>query len=57
VVAGGMKFALLTTVAALVGAIPLQFCYNFILSKLDNIVLDMEDSSISFMDILIKYKK
>ena len=57
IVASGMKFALLTTVAALVGAIPLQFCYNYLLAKLDTIVLDMEDSSISFIDLLVKHKK
>jgi biopolymer transport protein ExbB len=57
VVSSGMKFALLTTVAALVGAIPLQFCYNYLLAKLDTIVLDMEDSSISFVDLMVKHKK
>ena len=57
IVASGMKFALLTTVAALVGAIPLQFCYNYLIAKLDTIVLEMEDASISFIDLLVKRAK
>ena len=57
VVAGGMKFALLTTIAGLIGAVILQFFYNYILSKLDSLVMDMEDSSVEMVDILMKYKK
>jgi biopolymer transport protein ExbB len=56
IVAGGMKVALLTTVFGLITAIILQFFYNYILSKIDAIVSDMEDSTISFMDIMIKNK-
>lgn len=56
VVAGGMKVALLTTVFGLITAIILQIFYNYILSKIDAIVSDMEDATISFMDILIKNK-
>jgi len=56
IVAGGMKVALLTTVFGLITAIILQFFYNYILSKIDAIVGDMEDATISFMDILIKNK-
>jgi len=54
-VAGGIKIALITTVSGLVVAIILQIFYNYILSKIDNIVTDMEDSSISLMDIIVKY--
>lgn len=57
VVAGGMKVALLTTVFGLIVAIILQIFYNYILSKIESLVSDMEDSSISFMDILVKNKK
>ncbi len=57
IVAGGMKVALLTTVFGLFTAIILQIFYNYILSKIDSIVNDMEDATISFMDILIKNKK
>ncbi len=54
IVAGGMKVALLTTVFGLITAIILQIFYNYILSKIDSIVNDMEDATIGFMDILIK---
>ncbi|MDG1375421.1 MAG: MotA/TolQ/ExbB proton channel family protein [Flavobacteriaceae bacterium] len=56
-VAGGIKVALLTTVFGLVVAIILQVFYNYIIAKIDSIVNDMEDSSISLMDILVKNKK
>lgn len=56
IVAGGMKVALLTTVFGLITAIILQVFYNYILSKIDSIVNDMEDATISFMDILVKNK-
>lgn len=57
VVAGGMKIALITTVGGLVVAIILQLFYNYIVSKIDSIVLQMEDSSISFIDLLVHYNK
>lgn len=57
VVAGGIKVALLTTVFGLVVAIILQIFYNYLVAKVDSLVNDMEDSSISFMDILSENKK
>jgi biopolymer transport protein ExbB len=57
IVAGGMKVALLTTVFGLITAIILQIFYNYILSKIDTIVGEMEDATIAFMDMMIKYKK
>lgn len=57
VVAGGMKVALLTTVFGLITALALQICYNYLLSKIEGLVLTMEDSSITFMDILVKNSK
>jgi biopolymer transport protein ExbB len=57
VVAGGIKIALLTTVFGLVVAIILQIFYNYIVSKVDSIVNNMEDASISLIDLLVKYKK
>lgn len=57
IVAGGIKVALLTTVFGLIVAIILQLFYNYLVSKIDSLVNDMEDSSISFVDILSKYKK
>ena len=57
VVAGGMKVALLTTIFGLIVAIILQIFYNYILTKIESLVAQMEDGSISFMDILVKNKK
>ena len=57
VVASGMKVALLTTVFGLIAAIILQIFFNFIASKIEKITSDMENASISFMDILVKYNK
>ncbi|MBE0661015.1 MAG: MotA/TolQ/ExbB proton channel family protein [Bacteroidales bacterium] len=54
IVAGGIKVALLTTVFGLIVAIILQIFYNYILSKIDSLVNDMEDSTISFIEILVK---
>ena len=56
-VAGGIKVALLTTVFGLIVAIILQIFYNYIVSKIDSIVNDMEDSSITLIDILVSHKK
>ena len=56
-VAGGIKVALLTTVFGLIVAIILQVFYNYIVAKIDSIVNDMEDSSITLMDMLSKHKK
>ena len=53
-VAHGIKVALLTTLAGLIVAVILQIFYNYIVSKIDGIVNEMEDCSIRFVDILIK---
>ena len=55
-VAGGIKIALITTVFGLVVAAILQVFYNYILSKIDSIVMRMEDASISLVDILVHHK-
>lgn len=55
-VARGIKVALLTTVAGLIVAIILQIFYNLIMSKIESISNEMEDASISLVDILIKNK-
>jgi len=57
IVAGGIKVALLTTVFGLIVAIILQIFYNLLVSKIDSLVNDMEDSSIHFMDIMIRNNK
>ena len=55
-VAGGMKVALITTVGGLIVAIILQILYNYLISKVDGIVLSMEDASISLVDMIVKYQ-
>ena len=55
-VAGGIKVALLTTLAGLIVAVILQIFYNYLSSKIDSLVTDMEDSSISLVDVLLKRK-
>ena len=55
-VAGGIKIALLTTVAGLIVAIILQLFYNYCVAKIDSLVNDMEDASITLVDILVKHK-
>ncbi len=57
VVASGIKVALLTTVFGLIVAIILQIFYNYLVSKIDSLVNDMEDSSITFVDLLAKYNQ
>ena len=55
IVAGGMKVALITTIYGIIVALVLQVFYNFILTKIESIVADMEDSSITLLDLLTKY--
>ena len=57
VVAGGIKVALLTTVGGLIVAIVLQLFYNYLLSKIDSIVLSMEDASITLIDLITKFNR
>lgn len=56
VVAGGIKIALITTVSGLIVAIILQVFYNIILSMIDNQVNDMEDASVSLLDLIVHNK-
>jgi len=55
VVAGGIKVALLTTLLGLIIAVVLQLFYNYILSLVEGLVNEMEDSSISLLDIVVEY--
>jgi len=57
VVAAGMKVALLTTVFGLITALILQVFYSYLVTKIDSIVNQMEDATISFMDIVVKSKR
>ncbi len=56
-IAGDIQVALLTTVFGLITAIILQIFYNYIIAKIDGIVNDMEDSSITLIDMLVDHKK
>lgn len=56
IVAGGMKVALLTTVFGLIVAIILQIVYNYLITKVESIVNSMEDVTISFIDLLVRFK-
>ena len=55
VVAGGIKVALLTTLVGLIIAIILQVFYNYILSLVEGLVNEMEDASISLLDIVVRF--
>lgn len=55
IVAGGMKVALITTIFGIIVALILQVFYNFILTKIESINSDMEDSSITLLDMIMKY--
>jgi biopolymer transport protein ExbB len=57
VVAGGIKVALLTTLLGLIIAIVLQLFYNYILSLIEGLVNEMEDSSISLLDLVVRYNE
>ncbi|MBQ7192629.1 MAG: MotA/TolQ/ExbB proton channel family protein [Paludibacteraceae bacterium] len=57
VVAGGIKVALLTTLLGLIIAIVLQIFYNYILSLIESLVNEMEDSSISLLDLVVRYNE
>ena len=56
-VAGGIKVALITTVGGLIVAMILQIFYNYCTSKVEGIVNNMEDASVSMLDILVKYEQ
>lgn len=55
VVASGMKVALITTIGGIIVALVLQVFYNYLLSKVEDIVSDMENASISLLDAIIKF--
>ena len=55
IVAGGMKVALITTIFGLIVALVLQLFYNYILTKIEALTNEMEDSSVTLLDLVIKY--
>ena len=56
IVAAGMKVALITTIFGIIVALVLQVFYNYILSKIDHLTSQMEESSITLLDTIMKYK-
>ena len=56
IVASGMKVALLTTIFGIIVALILQVFYNYILSKIEHITSQMEESAITLLDSVMKYK-
>jgi biopolymer transport protein ExbB len=56
IVASGMKVALITTIFGIIAAVILQVFYNYILSKIDHLTSQMEESSISLLESVMKYK-
>jgi biopolymer transport protein ExbB len=51
-----MKVALITTIFGIIVAVILQLFYNYILSKIEHLTSQMEESAVSLMDILSKVK-
>ena len=56
IVAAGMKVALITTIFGIIVALILQVFYNFILSKIEHLTSQMEESAITLLDIIMKKK-
>lgn len=56
IVASGMKVALITTIFGIIVALVLQIFYNYILSKIEHLTAQMEESAISLLDGILKYK-
>lgn len=52
IVAAGMKVALITTIFGIITALILQLFYNYILSKIEHLTAQMEESAITLIDIL-----
>ena len=57
IVADGISVALLTTLFGLIVAIILQLAHNFFISKIDRLVIDMEETSVELVDHLVELDK
>lgn len=55
IVAAGMKVALITTIFGIIVALILQLFYNYILTKIEHLTVEMEDAAITLMDSIVKY--
>ena len=54
IVAGGISQALLTTLFGLIVAMIIQTSNNFFVSRIDKLIIDMEESSVDLVDSLIE---
>lgn len=52
-----MEYALITTAAGLVVAIPAVLCYNYIVSRIESLVLEMQTTSAEIIDLLLENKR
>ena len=57
IVAGGIKIALLTTAAGLMAGIILQIGYNYCVSKIDRLIAEMEESSVTLLDSIVALRE
>jgi len=57
VVAGGISKALLTTLFGLVVAMTIQLFFNYFTSRIDKLIIDMEESSVELMDALVELQE
>ncbi|MEX0994287.1 MAG: MotA/TolQ/ExbB proton channel family protein [Balneolaceae bacterium] len=57
IVAGGIKIALLTTASGLMAGIILQVGYNYCVSKIDRLIVEMEEGAVTLLDSLILMKE
>ncbi|MBR6015695.1 MAG: MotA/TolQ/ExbB proton channel family protein [Prevotella sp.] len=57
VVAEGMKVALITTIFGIIVALILQLFYNYITTKVDRLVAQMEEAGVTLLDIIGNYKQ
>jgi biopolymer transport protein ExbB len=44
-VAGGIKIALITTATGLIIAVPVNVCYNYFVTRIDRLIMDMEEGA------------
>lgn len=56
IVASGMKVALITTIFGIIVALILQLFYNYVVSKIEHITSQMEESAITLLDMIMKFK-
>ena len=57
IVASGMKVALITTIFGIIVAVVLHLFYNYIVSKIEHLTSQMEESAITLLDAITKYKQ